>query len=99
MSDFPRGSALNALFVFWAFEDGVYEDAGGVDLIRWEFPEFPKFFDFGDYVVGGGGHHGIEVAGGLAVDEIAPAVAFPGFDEGEVAADSSLEDVLAAVEV
>jgi len=79
-------------------EDGVDEDAGGVDLIGVELAEFDEVFDFGDNVVGGGGHHGIEVAGGFAEDEVAPPVAFPGFDESEVAADGAFEDELAAVE-
>src|SRR5258708_35569324 len=55
--------------------------------------------DFGDYVSGGSGHHGIEIARGLAIDEIAPAIAFPGFDEREVAAQAAFENVMAAIEL
>ena len=69
-----------------------------MNLIGVELAEFHEFFDFGDHVVGSGGHHRVEVARGLAVDEIAPAVTFPRFDEGEIAADGSLHDVLVAVE-
>ena len=80
-------------------QDGVYENPRRVDLVRRELAQIDKLFDFSDDVIGRGGHHGIEVARGLAVDEIAPAVAFPGFDEGEVTADGALEDVGASVEI
>ena len=32
----PHGAALNAFLVSGPFEDGVYEDAGGVHLVRIE---------------------------------------------------------------
>ena len=50
---------------------------------------FDKLFDFSDHVVGSRRHHGIEIARSLAVDEVAPAVAFPRFDEREIAAQSA----------
>src|SRR5713226_6203972 len=95
---FAHGAALDFLFVEGALEDGVDEDAGSVDLVGRELAELYELFNFGDYVVGGGGHHGIEVARGLAIDEIAPAIALPCFDESEIAAQGALEDELAAVE-
>src|SRR5712692_5012562 len=95
---FAHGAALDFLFVEGALEDGVDEDAGGVDLVGRELAEFYELFNFGDYVIGGGGHHGIEVARRFAIDEIAPAVALPGFDESEIAAQGAFEDVLAAIE-
>src|ERR1700693_3417826 len=95
---FAHGAALDFLLVVGALEDDVNEDAGGMDLVRWKLPELDELFDFGDYVVGGGGHHGVEVARGLAIDEIAPAVALPGFDEGEIAAQGSFKDVLTPAE-
>ena len=54
--------------------------------------------DFGDHVIGGGGHDRIEVAGGLAEDEVSPAVAFPGFDESEIAAQGAFKNEVATVE-
>ena len=82
------GAPLDALFVIWALQDGVDVDAGGVNAVRMELAQFDQLFDFGDDVIGGGGHHGVVVAGSLAVDEIAPAISFPGFDESEIAAES-----------
>src|SRR5436309_1401524 len=93
-----HGPALDALFVARALENGIDEDARSVNLVWWEPAGFDEFFDFGDDVVGGGSHHGIEVARGLAVDEVAPAIAFPRFDEGEIAAEAALHDVHAALE-
>src|SRR5712664_1426220 len=95
---FAHGASLDFFVVVGALEDGVDEDARGVDLVGRELAEFDELLDFGDYVIGGGGDHGIEVARGLAVDEIAPAVTLPGFDEGELAAQGALENVVAAVE-
>ena len=43
-------------------------------------------------------HHRVEVARGLAIDEVAPAVALPRLDDGEVAADGRFEDAPASVE-
>src|SRR6266852_1098483 len=81
-----------------ALEDSVDENAGGVYLVGIELAGFDQFFDFGDDVIGGGSHHGIEVSRSLAINEIAPAIAFPRFDEGEIAAEAALHDVHAAVE-
>src|SRR6266851_7196183 len=81
-----------------ALENGVDENAGGVNLVSLKLAGFDEFFDFGDDVIGGGSHHGIEVARSLSINEIAPAVAFPRFDESEIAAEAALHDVHAAVE-
>src|SRR6267378_5049934 len=94
----PRGTALDALFVFGSLENRVDKNAGSVNLVWVELAEVDEFFDFGNDVIGGGGHHGIEIARSLAIDEIAPAIAFPCFDEREIAAEGAFEDVLAAGE-
>ena len=50
-------------------------------------------------VGGGGGHDRAEVAGGLAVDEVAQPVGAVGPDQRDVAADRVLQDVRAAVDL
>src|SRR5712691_12084036 len=70
-----------------------------MNLIGVELAQVDEFFDFGNDVVSSGGHHGIEVARGLAIDEIAPAVAFPRFDESEISADGAFHDKHAAIEL
>src|SRR6266704_526801 len=90
---FPNRAALDAFFVLGALENGVNKDARRMNLVRIELAEFNEFLDFGDDVVGGRRHHGIEVARGPAIDEIAPAVAFPGFDKRKVATEAALHHV------
>src|SRR5437899_9546475 len=93
-----HGAALDALFVLGALENGVHENAGSMDLVRRELAELDKFFDFGDDIIGSRGHHGIKVARGFAVDEVAPAVTLPRFDESEITAQAALHDDHATVE-
>src|SRR6267154_1465250 len=95
---FPNRAALDAFFVLGALENGVNKDARRMNLVRIELAEFNEFLDFGNDVVGGSRHHGIEVARGLAIGEIAPAVTFPRFDEREITAQAAFEDVHAAIE-
>src|SRR5260370_34522284 len=94
---FPNGAPLDALFVLGTLKNGVDENTGRMNLIRVELAELYEFFDFGDNVVGGIRHHGIEVARGLALDEVAPAIAFPCLDECEITAQAAFENILAAV--
>src|SRR5712692_1827389 len=91
-------AALDALFVLGALENGVHENAGSMNLVRQELARLDKFFDFGDDIIGGRGHHGIEIARGFSVDEVAPAVALPRLDERKIAAQAALHDTHAAVE-
>ena len=53
---------------------------------------------FDDDQIGGGGHGPVEILLGHAVDQIARGVGLPGADEGHVAAQRGLEDVLHAVD-
>src|SRR5258708_21507318 len=91
---FPNRAALDAFFVLRALENGVHKNSRRMNLIGVKLAQFDELFDFGNNVVGGGSHHGIKVARGLSIDEVAPAVAFPRFDEREIAADGALHDVL-----
>src|SRR5882724_3826061 len=93
------GAALDALFIFRTLENSVNKNAGSVNLIWVELAEPHEFFNFGDDVIRGRGHHGIKVARSLAIDEIAPAVTLPGFDKREIAAQATLHHVLAAIEL
>src|ERR1700687_5936425 len=90
---------LDAFFVICALEDGVDKNSGCVDPVRRKLAEIDQLLNFGDNVIGGGSHHGIKVACGFAIDEIAPAVAFPGFDKREISAEGAFEYVAASVEV
>src|SRR6266446_1066857 len=95
---FTRGAPLDALFVLWPLENGIHKNARRMHLIGVELAEFDQFFHFSDDVIGSCCHHGIEVARGLAIDEVAPAVAFPPLDERKVTAQAALHHVPAPIE-
>ena len=63
-----------------------------------EFSRFDQVLDFCDGNFRGGSHHGIEVSCGLAINQVAPLVAFPGFNESEVRSQRAFHDVGTAVE-
>src|SRR5690606_33491191 len=79
-------------------DDAVDVDAGGDDRLGVERAERHDLVDLHDGRGGGARHDGSEVARGLAVDEVAPAVGGEGADEGEVGPDGVLEHVVAAVD-
>src|ERR1700722_10129465 len=54
--------------------------------------------DFGNRYLRRRRHHGIKIARGLAIYEIAHAVALPGFHEGEVGFQTTLHQIRAAIE-
>src|SRR5438876_6319139 len=95
---FTRRAALDALLILRALKNCVDENAGRVHLIGVELAELHQFFHFGDDVIRGSRHHRIEVARHLSVDEVAPAVAFPRFDERKISAETALHHVHAAIE-
>src|SRR5690348_14857941 len=69
-----HGAVLNGLGRGFCLEDGADVNARRVNLVGWQFAEIDQLLDFGDDVVRSGGHHGIEVAGRLAIDEVAPSI-------------------------
>src|SRR5262245_49805470 len=93
-----HGALLDALLVL-ALDDAVDEDAGRVDAVGVERAQGHDLLDLGDADPAAGGGVGVEVAGGLAVDEVPLLVALPGLDDGEVGDDAALEDVGGAVEL
>src|SRR5437773_10575590 len=69
-----------------------------MDTIRVESAYFDTVFDLGNSDTGSRGHEGIEVPRCLAIDKIAPLIALPCFDEGEIRLQCSLEYVRSAIE-
>ena len=94
----PGGAAFDALLAVFPEDEALDVDSGGGDVVGVELAGLDDLFDFGDGDFAGGGHHGVEVAGGLAVDEVAGGVGLPGADEGEVGLEPALHEVGAAVE-
>jgi hypothetical protein len=93
-----QGTFLDALFGRCIQNDAVDIDAGGVDVVWIQFADGDDVFYFGDGGASAGGCHGIEVAGGLAVDQVAAGVGLPGLDQRDVGVDGPFEEIGDSVE-
>src|SRR3954463_1122174 len=94
-----HGAALDALLVIRSLEDALHVDAGGMDLVGIKFADFNQLFHFRDRDLASAGDHGAEVAGRLAIDEIAPLIALPRLYQCELRRDAALHHVHPAVEI
>src|SRR5215813_12382942 len=90
ISCLPGGPAFDPLLVLRPLKNRVHIEPRRVHVIRIERTEISKLFHFRNHVIGRGCHHRIEIPRRFPVNQIAPAVAFPGLDEGKVSADSAL---------
>ena len=61
-------------------------------------PVLHNGLDLGDGHVGGAGHIGIEVARGVAIDQVARLIGLPGFHQRDVCEETRLQKVLLAIE-
>src|SRR6185436_10870244 len=93
-----EGAELDALLELRALDDAVDVDARRVDLVGIELAHLDQLLDLGHRDLAAGGDHRVEVARGLAVDEVARLVALPCLDHGEVGLDALLQHVFLAVE-
>ena len=89
---------FNSLFVVLALENPLHVNAGRVD-IRIQFAGRDELLDFSDRDAARGRDHRIEIARGLAKNEISHRVALPGFDDGEIRGQRTLQNVFAPVEL
>ena len=80
------------------FTTPLHVDARRVDGVRVDLARRHHLLHLRDGDPRGRRHHRVEVAGGLAVDEVPPGVGLPGVDEREVRAERQLEQVLAPVD-
>ena len=79
-------------------DDALDEDSRRDDVFRVEAAQRDHFAHLRDRALGRAGHDRPEIARGLAIDEVAPAVALLGLDQREVGVDRILEHVVAAVD-
>src|SRR5208283_2375059 len=91
-------SPFDTLLVIRPLEDAMDVNAWRVHLVGIDLARFHQMLHFSDRYSAGSGHHGIEVARCLPIDEVAPAVALPGLDEREVRSQRTFEHVRAATE-
>src|SRR5208282_625563 len=93
---FAHGALLDALFEVLALKNGIHIDSRRVHKIGINFPGFHKFFHLCNYEVSSRSHHWIQIARRLAIDEVAPAIALPRFDKGEIGSQRTFQDVHSA---
>src|SRR5215469_17175996 len=79
-------------------DHALHEDARSHDVFGVEVSEVHDFAHLDDGALCCAGHDRTEVARGLAVYEVAPAVSAQGLDQREVSADRILEHVVAPVD-
>src|SRR5664279_4543223 len=96
---FAQRSPLNAFLVVGSLEDALHVNAGGVHLVRLDCSGLDQVLHFNNGHLGCRCHHGIEVLRRLAVNQIAPSVALPGFDEREVGFQGPLQHIRPAIEL
>src|SRR5271168_5280046 len=81
---FRHRPLLDPLLERYTLKNAFHVDARCMHRIGIEAPGFNQLFDLGNRDLSRGCHHGIEIARSLAIDEVTPCVALPGFDEGKV---------------
>ncbi|MNI97589.1 hypothetical protein D3C73_1562610 [compost metagenome] len=68
-------------------------------MFRVQFAEFDDLVDLSDGGLGSHGHDRAEITGGLAVDQVAPAVTLVRLDQCEVGVQRHFQHVLAAIDL
>ena len=86
------------LTAFGTWIDALHVNAGRDDVVRIDLAGLHQMLDLGDGDLAGGRHHRIEVARGLAVDEIAFGIAHIGVHDREIGDQAALHHVALAVE-
>src|ERR1019366_4283048 len=95
----PHGAPLDPLLVAGPLEDPLNEDARRVNVVGIELTHLDELLDLGDRDLPRHRRERVEVARGIAIDEIADRVAPPRLDEREVSPERPLEQVGAPVEL
>src|SRR5437762_10057798 len=93
-----RRPLLDSLLVILSLQNPLHVDPRRDDRVRVEVAELGQLLDLRNRQARRRRHYGVEVARCLAINQVAPAVALPGFDEGEVGREAALEQIPAAVE-
>ena len=78
------------------FKDPIHVNTRCVDGIGIQVSRLHQRLHFGDGDPGSRGHQGVEVSGGLPIDQVAGTVSPMSLDEGEVRLEGKLQDVMFA---
>ena len=94
-----RRSLLDMLDGCWSMHKCRDEDARRMDLIGIDLASGHEVLNLGDCHLCSRRHDRIEIAGGLSIDEITLIVALVGVNQRNIREQSSLHDVMLAVEL
>ena len=93
-----RGALFDALLGGSDLDDALHENAGRMDVVRIDLAGRHQVLDLGHRDLRRRRHHRVEIARGLAIDEIACGIALPGMDHGDVGEQAAFHEVLLAIE-
>src|SRR6185437_15287927 len=99
LTPLPQRPLLDALFERIAVDDALHEDTRRVDLVGLDLAGRDEVLDLNHRHLGRSRHHGVEVARGLAEDEVALAIGLPRVDHREVGEEATFHDIGGAVEL
>src|SRR5262249_59747716 len=94
-----HGSLHDVLYRVGYVHQALHVDAWRDDVVGIDIAGLHEVLDFGHGDLAGGGHHGIEVARGLAIDEGALDVTHPRMNDREIGDKPALHDVVLAVDL
>src|SRR5258708_20144640 len=94
-----HGSLFDRLLVIRSLKNSVHENSRCVHAIGRQRSQFDQLFHFGDHIVRRRRHHGIEIPGGLAIDEVSPAAASPPLLEPEIPPQTPLQNISSSIEL
>src|SRR4029079_5599871 len=94
----PHSALPDTVRVGRAMQDVLHEDARRMHLVRLDLARLDEVLDLRERDACGGGHHRVEVPGGLAKDEVASAVADERTDEREVGLQRHLQHEVTPVD-
>src|SRR3546814_8190265 len=89
-----HGAEFDLLVIGRAENQALHIDSGEVDRVGVEAADGDDFLDLGDADLCRGRHRLVEVARGLAEDEVAALVGLPPLDEREVGEDAAFEEII-----
>ncbi len=91
------GALLNPLHAR-GLDDSIDEDPRGMDLVWVQFADWYELLHFSNADLATSRHHWVEVSGGLAINQVAKAIATPRLDKRKIRADASLHHKCLAIE-
>src|ERR1035441_8276014 len=97
-SRLPHSFFFDVFVKLLTLKNSFYINAGRVNHVRIEFPGLNQMLDFGDRNFRRSRHHGIEVARGFAIDEMAVGFTSPRLQEREVGFERAFNDAGTAFE-